>query len=79
VKEVSSSTVGGHQNVGTRTNYTDCGGCVSGCSSFDVCGFASDYFGVDHEASSLASWAIMVTLDVMVYSSCLGADNVPLH
>jgi hypothetical protein len=66
-----------HQNIGTRTNYTGCGGHVLGYSGLGASSVASGYLNVDDEASSLVSWAMMVTLDVTVYSSCLGAGKVP--
>jgi hypothetical protein len=77
LKKVSSSMVFTHQNIDTRTNYTGCGGHVSGCSGFDVDGVASGCLDIDDQASSLANWAMMVTLDVSVYFGFLGADNAP--
>jgi hypothetical protein len=44
-----------YQNIGTRTNYTDCGRRISGCSGFDVGGVASSCLDVDDHASSLAN------------------------
>jgi hypothetical protein len=68
-----------HPNVGTRTNYTGCGGRVLGSSGFGVGGVASSCLDVDDEASSLAG--VMVTLDLTVYSSCQGdaLTTCPLH
>jgi hypothetical protein len=66
-----------HQNVDTRTNYTGCGGRILGCSGFNIGGVASGCLDVDDEASLLAGWAVMVTMDVTVYFGFLGADNLP--
>jgi hypothetical protein len=63
VKKASSSMVFSHQNIGTRTNYTGCGGRVLGCSGFS--------------AGSVASGCLNVSWAIAVYSSFLGADKVP--
>jgi hypothetical protein len=77
VKKASSSAVGCHQNVNTHTNGTGYGRRGSSCSSFGAGGVASGCLDVYNEARSHANGDMIVTLYVIVCSSCLGANNMP--
>jgi hypothetical protein len=74
VTKASSSAVGCHQNVGTRANRTDYGGRGSASSGFGTCGVTSGCLDVYDEAHSHAGGDVIVTLDVTVCFSCLGAE-----